>query len=338
MRRCLLPLPLMLLALSLRALADGSVSEELTVGPSALNDGLPFYGNNLTGDVGVTDRWRAKISYLLATDELGTAHQTFLVGPTWDPTEALELGAAVFYSPYASTSVEAQVPFCRGSAVGHTNNSDQLASGSAGAEVNGSYQLGTDRRSLTLLTDLSFTEYQIDQSITPSNCGGSQGSTTPLVYSGFLTQVALNGGIEGRVNDTRFALEATYYLYNQDPQAFGQIRLRGLFPVMLGGFANGLAGIPSEPMAWSLGATAKQLLGEKLRLSFTYGYMQYVGTDGAADVFTPKIGYDFSATIEAYLAYTLQLQFSPTPPGAQLTIGETPPVTNLFIAGLVVSW
>jgi hypothetical protein len=324
------------LGLSSHALADSAIDESFTIGPAPLNSGLPYYGNNLDAEIQLLEHWQAKAAYLISTDELELVHNTFQLGATWDPTGAVELSSYGFYSPYVAGTAVVQVPQCHIAGGGNVNIDDQLGSGSFGFDLNGSYQIGPNKQSLTLMGDVSGTNYQINQTLTPPYCGGTK--PAPANFNGTLNQVGLNLGIKARLGNTKVSLSGTYYLYDQNPAVFGQISLRGIFPVSLGGLASGAAGLPTSPMVFNVSATIKQRLLEKLNLGFTYGFMQYVGTNGTGDAFTPKVSYDFTDLVSASVSYTLQLQFSPTPPTAIVGPGQPPSVSNSFTGGLTLNW
>ncbi len=317
------------------ARADSSVSERFTVGPAPLNGGLPYYGNDLDAQIALGRGWKLGGEYLLATDELGLVHQTFELGPTWDPTDALELSGYLFVSPYVQGTAIVQAPDCRPAGGGVINLPDRLASGAAGGDVNGTYQFGPDHRSVSLGLEGSATSYRIDQSLTPPYCGGA--APRPRAFSGTLDQYGIELSLDGWLRDTHLVATGTYFLYSQDPGTFGQIRLRGVFPVTLGGMASGAAGLPTQPMTYDLTAAVKQKLWDQLLISFTYGYLQYVDGDGNGDAFTPRVAWQVTDLVNVSASYTLQLEFSPQGPG-QVVPGQAPPVENLFSVGAELDW
>jgi hypothetical protein len=311
---------------SATALAQSSLAEDFTAGPKAWNGGTAYYGNSLDGEFElVPDRWYLHGTFLLETDALGTLHQTYQLGGSFQPNEAWELGAFGFFSPHASGQEIVLIP----NGFNSQNKINTLGSSAVGGDVYGSYEVLKGSRSVTLLGELNYSHFDIDQNLYYQ--GG------PKVYTGTLNQVSLSLGASGRVGKSRLTLSGTYYVYDQDPTKVGQIsNSRGLF-VTSGGLSTGSIGLPTAPMTWNAVASFRQRI-RHLLLYFTYAFLDYVDGNGIANVFTAKVAYDLSDSLRLYAGDTLQVDSLYVPAGASPAVGQPPPVSNLILVGLLYTF
>jgi hypothetical protein len=175
------------------ALADNAFSEELTFGPASLNSGYVYVGNQLSAEIDlVPPRWSLLATYLLATDAFEAVHNTFELGPIWEVTPRLELGAYLLYSPFATGTAFAQAH----TAGNPLTVADHISSDSFGGGLTANYQLGNERRALTFIGEAAYNYFDIDQLLTAP---GRASETFPAE----LQELTLTAGITGRYRWTR---------------------------------------------------------------------------------------------------------------------------------------
>ncbi len=320
---------LALCAFAGRAAADDSLLEELTYGPAALSGGYEYVGDILSGELNLEwPAWSLLGTYLMTTDQLETLHHTFELGPIWRPSERWEFGGYLMLSPLATGQ---QTEAATGAAGRPTKVVDRLGADADGADLNASYSIGGGARRLTLLGETTFSHFDIDQSI------GVPGAKGARSYQSGLAQLGLTGSVTGRWHGTTLSVLGSYFVYDQDPAKVGQISFVGLGGRLfaLRGVSPAAAGLPSAPMIWTGVTTLRQQLGDRLRASFSYAYLAYVQGDGEGQAFTPKLSVDVTDALQAYAAYTLQLD-----QGASVAVGfgALPPELNLFTLGADLSF
>ncbi len=312
------------------ALADNDASEELTYGPAKLNSGYYYLANDLSGEVDLVPfRWSLLGTYLLATDAFEALHNPFELGPIWHPTARLELGAYLLYSPFATGTAHAEI---KGGVGAGTIVTDRISSDSYGGAVSANYQLGDERWTLTFTGEVAYTYYDINQNVTAPTL------TTPQILDGELQQAALTAGIGGRYHWTRLSLQGSYFFYDKDPAEIGEVSLPGhaANSFVVGSLATdaSASGLPSAPLAWTAGATFRQQIGQHLAVYVSYGFLEYVSPDGAGQVVTPKVAWQFNGTWRVYAAYTFQANSQALFPSGQ---DEPPQQLQLFTVGVNMS-
>jgi len=314
------------------ARAQNTLAEDFTAGPSAWNGGTAFFGNSLDGDFELDpDRWYLHGTFLLNSDALGTIHQNYQLGGSWQPSEVLEVGAYGFFSPHASGQEVVLVP--TGPIL--RNQLDTLGSAAAGADAYGSYEIVKGRKGLTLLGEINYSHFDIDQQIYENTSNTAIGRVK--TYQGTLNQVSFSLGVSGRLGNSRLTLSGTYYAYDQDPTKVGQItNARGLL-VTVGGISTGALGLPTAPMVWNGVVGFRQRFGDLL-LYLSYAFIDYVDDDGNGNVFTAKVAYDLSEVVRVYVGDTVQVDSMVPPPGQIVDPGAPPPVSNLILAGVILTF
>jgi hypothetical protein len=318
------------LAAGAGARAQNTLAEDFTAGPASWNGGTPFYGNSLDGEFELEpDRWYLHGTFLLNTDALRTVHQNYQLGGSWQPSDVLEIGAFGFVSPHASGQEVVPVP--TGPIL--VNHLDVLGSAAIGADAYGSYEIVKGRKGLTLLGEVNYSHYDIDQQLY-ENVGIVGRIKT---FTGNLNQVSFSLGASGRLGNSRLTLSGTYYVYDQDPNTVGQItNARGLL-VTVGGLSTGSLGLPTAPMTWNAVVGFRQRFGD-LILYFTYAFLDYVDPNGTGNVFTFKVAYDFSDWLRVYVGDTIQADSAYNPSGQPSAPGQTPAVSNLILTGLLLTF